>query len=669
MKFIFSTKGWQKSVILITLLLILSSAIIISIINIKSKQIIQNRAALEQPLPLSERVESLKQSVINYKDQPDTDKSKANNLQDIINTATAIKDELLLVLYEKSPMEFRNTVENTYPRELVAEFNTELPKELDNEDLFPKYDQQITGVETDITVDDLDHSKGTTLPYFITEDGKEYETYATDGSVIYPTNSKETKQGMVFADTFIIDNNNGPSASNLSVPSLIKTTGDIHPGVIMTYFEDAPNITPFPPFSKSQVAEVLFSHDKRDSLYNYIKEASYEQTNIIGSESDIYGWLPVKSDEKITCKTDLVERFREIDSFLFSYIFRSSQKVAQLINTPEFAKFALEHDTVIFILPSIKSCRLNKPFESGFAIAKPLGSVLGGPSYIFLIGNISTGLLAHEFGHVWGLPTHANGIKCKRYNQDTPAKCDNFEYADPFDVMGSSIGHYNAYNKKKLGWLPDPQLAVNNNGSKDYDILPLEMKPPSSTQGLKVDTPDGKHFYYLEYRYPVNNFDALTPMEKDNPGAVFIRQLLPSVPTFTEQPSDIKLSILDNFNLYSTSIIDPFGLTGHPDWNKIKELYPANFNNSYLQDGMSFFDPYNKLKITQLMHDASKAKVRVEYNASPPPTPTPFNCLDPELQNFDKCTDAQLKKLKNCSWRADCNRCVFNDTDPAIACK
>lgn len=113
-------------------------------------------------------------------------------------------------------------------------------------------------------------------------------------------------------------------------------------------------------------------------------------------------------------------------------------------------------------------------------------------------------LLAHETGHIMGLPD------LYTYKTTEGAK-DDFGHCGTWDLMGWIEGiapDYLAYSKWRLGWLSDEQFAVADE-SGEYQLTPVE-----TAEGLKgVIVPlDEYHGYIVEYRQPLG-LDEKLPEE------------------------------------------------------------------------------------------------------------------------------------------------------------
>jgi hypothetical protein len=86
--------------------------------------------------------------------------------------------------------------------------------------------------------------------------------------------------------------------------------------------------------------------------------------------------------------------------------------------------------------------------------------------------------------------------------------CSSIEYGDTVDIMGSSAGHFNAFQKERLGWLgygaSPPITTVQSAGT--YTLDPYAAPANGNPKALKILKSSGT-WYYVEFRRPVG-FDA-----------------------------------------------------------------------------------------------------------------------------------------------------------------
>jgi hypothetical protein len=128
-----------------------------------------------------------------------------------------------------------------------------------------------------------------------------------------------------------------------------------------------------------------------------------------------------------------------------------------------------------------------------------LGTVGGNPSKAWVNGSFQLRVVGHEMGHNLGL-YHSHFMSC------ASGTCTTSDYGDGWDIMGSSSGHYNAFQKERLGWLEynisPPIATVSADGV--YWIAPYELND-SDPKALKIfksiDPSTGRQtYYYVEYR-------------------------------------------------------------------------------------------------------------------------------------------------------------------------
>jgi hypothetical protein len=135
-----------------------------------------------------------------------------------------------------------------------------------------------------------------------------------------------------------------------------------------------------------------------------------------------------------------------------------------------------------------------------------LGTVGGNPSQAWINDNPQLRVIAHELGHNFGL-YHSHSLDCGA--AVIASTCTTSDYGDTVDVMGTSNGHFNAFQKERLGWLNSsvtPPITTVQ-GSGQYLIDAFEPKGGSS-KALKIlkstESATGKKtWYYVEFRQPI----------------------------------------------------------------------------------------------------------------------------------------------------------------------
>ena len=119
-------------------------------------------------------------------------------------------------------------------------------------------------------------------------------------------------------------------------------------------------------------------------------------------------------------------------------------------------------------------------------------------------------VVGHEVGHNFGL-FHSRSIDCG--STTLGSNCTTDEYGDPLDVMGYSTGHYNAFQKERLGWLnhgtSPPSMTVQADGTHWLDPYESMGGNPKALKILKATNPTTgmKTWYYVEFRQAIG-FDS-----------------------------------------------------------------------------------------------------------------------------------------------------------------
>ncbi len=274
------------------------------------------------------------------------------------------------------------------------------------------------------------------------------------------------------------------TTSTSSIP-LPNTFGAQSTLVILVNFQDAPSNQPW---TLAQVQSEVFGGS---GTSGYLQEASYGQTSLTGN---VYGWYTIAVSSTV-CDTN---------------------QIATAANNAASAAGAnlAAYTRLVYVFPYTSAC--------GWAGAATIG---GSPSQSWINGGgtttnaLSLGVFAHEMGHNLGL-YHSHGLDCGSVTLS--GQCTVWEYFDSLDVMGSGQGHYNSFQKERLGWLnygsSPPIIAATASGT--YTLAPYEAADSNSKalKVLKFTNPvnGASYYYYLEYRQPLGFDSFISGMASQN---------------------------------------------------------------------------------------------------------------------------------------------------------
>lgn len=220
-----------------------------------------------------------------------------------------------------------------------------------------------------------------------------------------------------------------------------------------------------------------------------------------------------------------------------------------------------------------------------------LSSVGGSPSNTWITGELKLGVTAHELGHAIGL-FHSHSLDCGA--NTLGATCTTYEYGDQMDMMGSSsAGHYNAFQKERLGWLNTSASPAITTVTSD-GVFTLEPYAATGTgpKALKIpksiDPLTGQQtWYYVEFRQAVG-FDSVLAGNTNVLSGVLIHTATTS--------NGNSANLLDMTPSSGTSI--------YLDWKD-----PA------LMAGGTFEDPATGVSITSDSVSSTQAVVTVRFGA------------------------------------------------------
>jgi len=255
----------------------------------------------------------------------------------------------------------------------------------------------------------------------------------------------------------------GTNNSNLQTitAALPNTFGAQSTLVILVNFQDDAT----QPYTLSSAQDVVFNQTS-----NFDMENSFQQTWLTGT---VVGWytLPMSSS---TCDVNSIA----------SYANQAASSAG--VNLANYSHY-------VYAFPNTSAC--------GWW---GLGTIGGSPSQAWIDGTLSLKVVGHEMGHNLGL-YHSHGWSCGSATLGT--SCSTLEYGDTLDIMGNpSTGHFNAYQKERLGWLNSGAMpaitTITSSGT--YQIGPYEAQD-STPKALKIlqytdPTTGSNSWYYVELR-------------------------------------------------------------------------------------------------------------------------------------------------------------------------
>ncbi len=168
-----------------------------------------------------------------------------------------------------------------------------------------------------------------------------------------------------------------------------------------------------------------------------------------------------------------------------------------------------QFERIIVVFPRLTAVSGSQITYGGLAQINAANIWINGPNAFNL------GTVTHELGHTYGL-LHANVWRITDGNP-VSASGNTLEYGDPFDMMGSSSvsgvtrdsrHHFNAWQKNRLGWLPDSAVTtIKTSGT--YRIYRFDHRDANLAQPLALRIfRDGVRWFWVGYR---QNFATGTP--------------------------------------------------------------------------------------------------------------------------------------------------------------
>ncbi len=440
-------------------------------------------------------------------------------LNELIETA-ASRQELLLSIIENNPAEVIRLA-------VPASTRAALPLAVQ------AYIEQEADIEGMLEVMYEDHEDHGSLLYYLETAGERLSLHFADHRPEHLLTGARIRVKGIQLDNTLALAGGGGNVKPVEPAPVPSTLGELRTLVILVNFQD----NPIEPYTAADARSVLFG-----TTSDFFLENSYQQTWLVG---DIYGWYTIPLNSA-GCNTGSLETYAK------------AAAVAAGADLTSYAHY-------VYAFP------LN--YDCGFWGLSTVGGV---PSRTWITGDFELGVTAHELGHGLGL-SHSHSMD---YGSTTlGASCTAYEYGDTLDMMGaSSSAHFNAFQKKRLGWLnagaSPPITTVQTAGTyilDTYEVVgsePKALKIPKSTDPNTGNTV----WYYVESRraigfdgFLVDNTNVLNGVlihfGTESNGSSYLLDMTPASGT------SIYLDWKDPALLVGQSFQDPeSGVTVTTDW-------------------------------------------------------------------------------------------------------
>ncbi len=340
------------------------------------------------------------------------------------------------------------------------------------------------------------------------------------------------------------------SLQTLTPAPVPNTFGEQKTLVILLNFQDIPT----QPYTLAYAQSVVFG-----TTSNLFLENSYRQTWLTG---DVVGWYTIPLNSTVCDQLGLA-----------SYAKQAS--TAAGVDLSAYTHY-------VYAFPQ------NPCAWWGTA------TVGGSPSQSWINGSLVVDVVGHEMGHNLGLE-HSHSLVCTDGSIIGPT-CTTLEYGDGIDIMGwSPSGHYNAFQKERLGWLnhgASPPITTVQ-ASSTYVLDPYEP-PGTNPKALKIlkstnPTTGYRDWYYVEFRQAIG-FDSIIVSD----------------------------GRMDSANILNGVVVHMGSEDNGGNTNGLLDMTPATYQ-LYTRDptlvvGQSFTDPDAGVTITTQWVNSSNAGVSVSLN-------------------------------------------------------
>jgi len=434
---------------------------------------------------------------------------RAQLLNDLL-TVAATRQQLLAGLIESDPAE---VLRITIPAHLRASLPPAVQASVEEE----------VEVEGELEILHEDRTDGSRYLYFLEAVASRLSLhFAADPPTHLQTGDRVRVRGVQVNQALALES--GSSSVQSLAPALPNTFGAQKTLVMLVNFSDKQT----QPYTVTSAQSVL------TTTSNFDWETSYGQTWLTGvvdlaQAADVRGWYTIALSSTV-CNY----------STLASYAKQAA--TAAGINLSAYTRYVYA-------------------FPNNACTWWGLGTVGGNPSQAWINGSFTLKVVGHEMGHGFGL-YHSRALDCG--TTTLGPSCTTIEYGNPLDIMGNpSSGHFNAFQKERLGWLnygaSPPITTVSGDGTywlDPYESLGLNPKALKILKATNLTT-GKKTWYYVEYRRALG-FDSFLSSNSNVLNGVVIHtgsessgnssdllDMTPATSSWSDPALDVGLSFYD----------------------------------------------------------------------------------------------------------------------------
>ncbi len=362
---------------------------------------------------------------------------------------------------------------------------------------------------------------------------------------------------------------------------------------------------------KEQAAEdfkkAIFDSDF--SVDRFIRESSYGKASLSG---EVFGWIPV-SGRKLPCEPTAKQSFayagssipyENFDRVIFLHHVDTEKCSNAGLGESDFGKHWVKTPRGKLLL-SVASLQADNRFVK--------------PVFPFQkLSGITSGVIAHELGHSFGLHGHGNILDCGTKTIASQASesndhCEQSAIADRMSGMGGEgffrpALHWGACHKEDLGWLDQGEMITVPSSVITREALKIKIYPYASGSAkagpVAIKIPLEQPIWvtanvpisalYIEYR-TATGFDRRLKEFGENPSLFFQKlQSASATPTDAFKIASEGLQVRGGFFNHG-NCTTTYSLDAHPNSLKHRDaeysLYDALDGN--LVSGESMDEPNN----------------------------------------------------------------------------